>query len=117
VNFTVAANPGPSRSGTISVAGKTVNITQDAVCSYTVTPLIQTFTRAGGPSVPVTVTTQASCAWTVTSNAPWITLNAVPSGMGNGTVTFTVAPYTGTAPRTGTLTIAGQTFNVTQTNP
>ena len=33
---------------------------------------------------------------------------------GNGNVTFSVASYSGTTSRTGTLTIAGNTFTVTQ---
>jgi hypothetical protein len=37
------------------------------------------------------------------------------SGQGAATVGFTVAPLTGTSARTGTLTVAGQTFTVTQT--
>jgi len=40
-------------------------------------------------------------------------VSAGSSGSGNGTVSFTVAANSG-APRTGTLTIAGQTYTVTQ---
>ena len=59
-------------------------------------------------------TTTTGCAWTATSNAPWITVTTGASGSGNGTVTYSVAANTGTTSRTGTLTVAGQTFTVTQ---
>ena len=39
------------------------------------------------------------------------------SGSGNGSVSFTVAANTGTSSRTGTLTIAGSTYTVTQAAP
>jgi hypothetical protein len=117
VNFTVAANTvATARTGMINVGDKTVSVTQSAPCTYTVAPLSQTFTRAGGASQTITVTTQALCAWTATSNAPWITLNPVPNGVGTGAMTFMVGSYTGTMQRTGTLTIADKTFTVTQTN-
>ena len=47
--------------------------------------------------------------------AGWIALVSGANGNGAGAVTFSVAANTGTA-RTGTLTIAGQTFTVTQAN-
>ena len=62
----------------------------------------------------VTVTAAAGCAWTSTSNAPWITITAGASGSGNGSVTYTVAANPGTTSRTGTLTIGGNTFSITQ---
>jgi hypothetical protein len=61
----------------------------------------------------VTVTTTSGCAWTAGSNAPWLTITSGASGTGNGTVGFAAAANTGVA-RTGTLTIAGQPFTVTQ---
>jgi hypothetical protein len=80
-------------------------------CSYAINPTSQNFAAAGG-SGSVTVTTQASCAWTAVSNDAWVTLDS-SGGNGSGSVGFTVAANSG-AQRTGTATIAGQTFTVTQ---
>jgi hypothetical protein len=55
-----------------------------------------------------------SCAWTAQSNVAWLTITAGTSGTGNGTVSYTVAANNTPDPRTGTLTIAGRTFTVTQ---
>ena len=52
------------------------------------------------------------CNWTAVSNASWITITSPASGNGNGTVTYSVARTT--TRRSGTMTIAGRTFTVTQ---
>ena len=48
------------------------------------------------------------------SNAAWITVTSGANGSGNGSVSYNVAANTGTTSRTGTMTIGGQTFTVTQ---
>jgi hypothetical protein len=61
------------------------------------------------------VTAGAGCAWTAVSNVPWITISGGASGTGNGTVSYTVAPYTGRPKnRNGSITIAGLNFTVKQ---
>jgi hypothetical protein len=81
-------------------------------CTYGISPTSANVGASGG-SGTVSVSTQAGCSWTATSNASWITITSGASGSGNGTVTYSVAANTGAA-RTGTLTIAGQTFTVNQ---
>ncbi|HMV87962.1 MAG TPA: putative Ig domain-containing protein [Blastocatellia bacterium] len=81
-------------------------------CGYSILPASQNFAAAGGGN-SVNVTTGAGCAWTATSNAAWITINSGAGGSGNGAVNYTVAANTGPQ-RSGTMTIAGQTFTVTQ---
>jgi hypothetical protein len=56
----------------------------------------------------------SACAWTAGNGPAWITITAGGSGIGSGTVNYTVAANTGTTSRTGTLTIAGETFTATQ---
>lgn len=114
VNYSVAANTGTSpRTGTITVAGKTFTVTQAAACTFNIAPTSASVPGSGGTG-NVGVTTAAGCAWTATSNDPWITIPSGGSGTGNGTVNYSVAANTGTTPRTGTLTVAGQTFTVMQ---
>ncbi len=101
-------------AGAAGAGNYTLSLTVPSVptCTYAIAPASQPFAAAGGAG-SVNVTTQTGCAWTAASNAAWITINSGASGNGNGTVNFTVAANTG-AQRTGTLTIAGQTFTVTQ---
>ncbi len=83
-------------------------------CNYALTPSSQTFTDAGGNGT-ITVTAEPNgCNWTAVSNAAWITINSGASGTTNGTIAFSVAAYTGTTPRIGTITAAGKTFTITQ---
>jgi uncharacterized protein (TIGR03437 family) len=119
VGVTSAALPSGTNTASVSTAGDTNSANNSAsdpttvVCDFTVAPLNQSFTSAGGQG-SVNVTTESGCAWTAVSNATWITVNSGASGNGNGTVAFTVAANTTTAGRTGTLTVAGKTVNVTQ---
>ena len=63
----------------------------------------------------VTVTAPSSTAtWTAVSNSSFLTIASGASGTGNGTVGYSVAANTTGSARTGTLTIAGLTFTVTQ---
>jgi PKD repeat protein len=82
-------------------------------CSYTIAPASQAMPAAGGTGT-VTVTAAIGCTWTATSSASWITITSGASGSGNGTVSYTAAPNSSASSRTGTVTIAGQTFTVTQ---
>jgi hypothetical protein len=66
-----------------------------------------------GDNGNVNVSTSNGCSWSAGSNASWITITSGGSGTGDGTVRYLVAPNVGGA-RTGTLTIAGHTFTVTQ---
>ena len=116
VGFSVAANTGAARNGTISIAGQTFTVNQAAPCTYSIAPPSQNVS-ASATTGTVTVTAGAGCTWTATTNAPtWLSVTSGTSGAGNGTVGFSVAANTGSA-RNGTITIAGQTFTVNQNAP
>ncbi|HZS09589.1 MAG TPA: SBBP repeat-containing protein [Blastocatellia bacterium] len=102
----------PSRSFS-SISGDQTGDFAATVCSYAISPAQQGFDKAGG-SGAVAVTATARCPWTaqVVTGSEWITITSGASGSGNGTVNFTVAPTT--VPRSGRLTVAGQTFVVWQ---
>ena len=82
-------------------------------CSYSISPSSASFAATGGDGT-VTVDTAAGCAWTATTNSTWMTITSGSSGSGAGSVAYNVAQNTSIDPRTGTLTIAGRTFTVTQ---
>ena len=81
-------------------------------CTYSVLPVTRTVGAAGGTTT-VTVTAEAGCAWTATSNVGWVTVSPA-SGSGAVTVSLTLPANPGSTLRTGTLTIAGQTVTVSQ---
>ncbi len=119
VELSIAANSGAARAGTVTIAGHTYTVNQAAApapCSYTIAPLAVAAPDTAGTTA-VDVTTQGTCGWTAVSQAPsWITVTAGASGTGNGRVDLAIAANT-TAARTGTVTIAGQTFTVNQAAP
>jgi PKD repeat protein/pimeloyl-ACP methyl ester carboxylesterase len=117
LGFTVQANPGPDpRSATITVAGEALFISQAIPgCTYSISPANNLSVPAVGVTgQTVAVTAASSCGWTASTNASWITITSGFAGFGNGTVNYNVANNPGTSPRSGTMTVAGQVFQVTQ---
>lgn len=82
-------------------------------CTYALDRSSQSLEAPGG-TLSVSVTAPGGCGWTAMSGASWIAVTAGASGNGNGTAVFSVAPNPGTAPRTGSVVIAGRPFTVTQ---
>lgn len=115
VTVEVATNSSASRSCTLTIGGQSLAVTQEAApCAYAISMMSGTFNPSGG-SVSVNVATQSGCAWTATSPCSWVTVT--PTGAsGNGSVTVTVAANSGSA-RSCTITIAGESFSVTQGAP
>jgi hypothetical protein len=83
-------------------------------CYYSINPTNASYPAGGSSGNTVAVTANTGCAWTAVSNNAWITITSGASGTGNGTVTYNVASTTSSTSRTGTMTIAGNTFMVTQ---
>ena len=102
--------PGPVTLGILEDIGWSINPS----CSYTLGSTGSSFDLDGG-SGTVDVTVANGCGWTAVSNALWIDVTSGAPGSGSGTVGYSVESYTGTGSRTGTMTIAGQSFTVTQT--
>jgi hypothetical protein len=111
VQLALAANVGPARNGSVTIAGQAVRIAQAGGCTYSVTSSTQNAPGAGA-SGTVSVSTAEGCGWTTRSNVDWISLSP-QSGSGPAQVSYTVAPNLSPA-RSGTITIAGHSFTVTQ---
>ena len=62
----------------------------------------------------MSVTTQTGCSWTAVSNSGFLGISSGSAGSGSGSVGYTVAANAAQSTRSGTLTIAGQTFTVNQ---
>jgi hypothetical protein len=112
----VAANIGPDRSATVTIAGQTHTVLQTSGCTYSLNPTSHSLDMNAQTPPAIAVNTISGCFWTAVSNEPWIILQSGSSGSGPGTVTYRVTTNNGSNPRTGTLTIAGHTFTVIQIN-
>ncbi|HEY7171540.1 MAG TPA: S8 family serine peptidase [Vicinamibacterales bacterium] len=87
--------------------------------TYSIFPTSAAYDATGGGG-SITVTAGAGCGWTATSNDGFIHVTGGSSGTGVGTVTYTVDQNVGAAnvengSRSGSITIHGLTFSVTQT--
>ena len=113
VGYTVAASDAiGDRVGYVYVSGYVHAIKQSG---YEADAAPSTFSAdPAGLTGTVSVSMSGRYTWTAKPDCDWISLNKA-GGTGDGTVTFTVAPYTEVNTRTGTMTIAGKTVTVTQT--
>jgi glucose/arabinose dehydrogenase len=113
VSYSVAANTGPQRAGTMTIAGKTFTLTQSSGCVYAVSPASASFPRAGGTGA-VNVTAGAGCTWTASKTGSWITLTSGTSGAGNGTVGYSVKVNNSGSSRSGKVTVKSKVHTITQ---
>ena len=83
-------------------------------CIYNLSPVIRSHgpvAQTGRVSVPAQ---SQNCGWTARSNASWITITSGSIGNGPGSVVYSLAANLSTNERSGTLTIADQTFTIVQ---
>ncbi len=109
-NFT-----GQNRTGSVSVGPASVTVIQTFTeATFTLGSTTANFPFGGGNgSVSVTVN-PAGAPWQATSNNAFIVITNGGAYTGTGTVTYTVASNPNETSRQGTITIAGQTFTITQ---
>ena len=114
--FTVSVTANPnfnSRNGFIYIGGQYLYLTQSGTSVNSLSSSSAAVDWTGGArSVDVTCSSPV-CTWSAWSNASWLSITGY-SGTGSGAVNYTVAANRTGAARSGTLTISGQTFTVTQ---
>ncbi|HTS17879.1 MAG TPA: choice-of-anchor tandem repeat GloVer-containing protein [Verrucomicrobiae bacterium] len=116
VAFSVPGNTnGTTLSGTMTIAGETVTVNQAAGgCTFKLSPKSGKLKATGGSATIKVSPNFSDCDWTATTTDSFITITSGASGMGKGTVTYSVPANTNTTPVSGSITIGGQTFTVTQ---
>ena len=110
-NFTASV-----RIGTMNVAGQTFTITQSSGlfdCKPVISPSATSFPTSGGTG-SMSVTAESGCAWEAANNVSWINITSGDTGVGNGTVNYSVAVNTTGSSRKGKITIGNQVFKVKQ---
>ncbi|HUJ72983.1 MAG TPA: protease pro-enzyme activation domain-containing protein [Verrucomicrobiae bacterium] len=116
VDFTVPGNTNSSPLiGTMTIAGQTFTVNQAAGgCTLKLSPKTGKIKATGGAATVKVTPNFSDCAWTAVSNDGFITITGGASGVGKGTVSYTVAPNTNTTALTGSITIGTNTFTVTE---
>jgi len=97
----------------VAVGVDGIVLQSDPLCTYLISPTSQPIGSGGGSNSVNVTPVDSGCPWVAVSNGPWITITSGSSGMGPGAVNYSVAANPGAA-RTGTVSIAGQTFTVLQ---
>ncbi len=111
VTFSFTANPGPARTGHITLMGQSISVTQSAA-----SVVLGTTNLLEGPAADtddvILAITPCGIPWTATCSAPWLTVET-PSGVGSSNVLFAFEGNPG-PPRTATIQVNNATVPVTQ---
>ena len=114
LTYTATANGfNQTRTGQIIVGGQYFNITQPPMnCTFSINP-----TSVTAPAIGMTgtfnLTTQPGCVWLATYNGFFIWTNT-DVHTGSAEILYTVSANLGANSRTGTITVGGHTFTITQ---
>lgn len=87
--------------------------TNGGACTDTISPSGRAFGVNGGLGT-INLTAPAGCNWQAVSNDGWIVISSADNGSGNAVITYEVRENFEERFRTGTMTIAGQTFTAYQ---
>jgi hypothetical protein len=113
VTLTVDPNPTiQARTGSVTIAGRTVAVTQAAAnCTYSISSATTSFPAAGGQGTAAVTSEPAGCPIDVTSTASWLhVLSVSPSGA----VTFSVDSTGSSSPRSAQLRVGPASLNISQ---
>ena len=118
VTYRASANGSSSdRTAQITVNGAVFMLHQAGTnppsCNFDLNPNSDAV-AAGGGSGEFDVRTGALCVWTASASAGWIDITSGNTGVGDGRVAYTIDANTSSSPRTGSITVGGQTFTINQ---
>jgi uncharacterized repeat protein (TIGR01451 family) len=100
--------------GNVQSAPRAAEAVAQVVCGYSLNLYATNISAVAGIGSVTVSTTDGTCAWTTATNAAWLHILDGASGTGSGIVTYSAEENCSGSSRVGTMTIAGQTFTVTQ---
>lgn len=106
-------NTSQSRTGSVTVAGKTIYFTQRGYALSISPQVAQIGSNSGAGEFGVAA--PLSAVWEAIVTQPWITVLGSTTGIGNGTLRYTVAANQTGATRSGKIIVSGQEYSITQT--
>jgi len=117
VNYSVAANTGAFRIGTVSVGGATFNVNQQAPpppCTFNLSGTAPPAAPATGQSGTLLFTaSRPDCTWSASSDKPWAQVFPL-NGTGNASISYTIFPNYTTSARSALFTVGGATATLSQ---
>ena len=113
ITYTVGVNSSVvERKGYVYVAGRVFTVRQSGTGGVSISSSSAEVDWRGANGT-IVVSVPDGAQWNVYSDVDWLGVSAL-SGVGSGEVVWTAAPWNEHSVRSGTLTIAGETFIVTQ---
>jgi WD40 repeat protein len=86
------------------------------VCqNISISPPNRSLTAEGGNAF-INVEHEANCTFSTTTSATWIKITSVQNSEYYATVYYSIDPYSGSAPRDGSISVGGQNFAIDQIN-
>ena len=116
VNITLTPNLNEAgRTGTLTVAGKAVAVTQEGAgpCAVEISPTSASYNKDSVTGA-FAVTAPAHCGWTATSIASWVAVTGGSPGTGTGSVAYSVERNRDVSPRTATIAVDERRFTINQ---
>jgi hypothetical protein len=91
IGYTIAANPGSARDGSITIGSAQVAVHQANGCTFSVAPTSASYGASGSRSEVATLTASAAdCVWTAAADAAWVTLTGSNAGTGTASIPYAV---------------------------
>lgn len=107
-NVTVSDTNGCSASDNIIVTVNPVG------CTYILSDSSHNFSNLGGWHIFTVTTSNSGCTWQVNNSLSWLNVSPTNQQTGNGSVTITADSCSNGSTLTGSITIAGIAYNVSQ---
>jgi hypothetical protein len=101
-----------SRTGTITIAGKKVVITQQGYALSIDPKVADVGSNAGAGQFGVAAPIDA--VWEAIADCDWITIIGARTGIGDGIIQYTIADNLTGETRTGRIVVGGKTYTITQ---
>jgi uncharacterized repeat protein (TIGR03803 family) len=83
-------------------------------CAYSLSPSHVTFPAIDESGTFNVTTGLTNCPWTASNSVDWITITSTNSGIGNGTVSYSVTANTNATTRFGGIFVGDKVFVITQ---
>jgi virginiamycin B lyase len=105
-----------SGDGSIAMSGgATTNFYTSNQVSAALGPFVFYLPAGASGALTLAITlADPNSTWSATAGAPWITINSPSTGIGSGSLSFSVAANPSINPRSAGITVAGQTATIYQ---
>ncbi len=112
--WTGAVASASSASTSVTMSAPETVVATFGLAGFTINPTSVNVGASGGTGSVSVMSTLPASVWTAVSHDSFVTITSGTSGTGSGTVSYSVAANSTGAARTGRVTIAGETFTVSQ---